>query len=98
MKAKSLSLSLVLLLISTTAQAVECDSFTSLKETRKLCWLNSHKLWVSEKCVAPKAKCEALSSLTDKNLKFEKEIFRDHRNNEMVFAVFKDNSMIEVSE
>lgn len=85
------SILILLFSLSSIASATTCDVFKSLRESKTMCWVDEHKAWVSEGCLK-NAKCDALKSLKDKNLKAEKEVFRDKRGNEFIFAVFKDKS------
>ena len=82
---------------SVTVSAATCESFRSLKATKTLCWLEPQKTWVSEACLKHST-CDALTYLKEKRGTFKKDYFRDAKDNEFIFAIFKDKSMVEVVE
>lgn len=105
-----MKLTLILLLLSSTSFAANCEFFKGREMSEKLCWDNSLKGWVSARCLTDK--CEAKNkikapspaeNLQGQNpaaifchdLKQSVVILRDSQNNEQSFCLFKDKSLID---
>ncbi len=107
-----MKLTFLLLLLTSTALANNCETFTGYELKEKLCWDKSLRGWVSSRCLTEK--CEARSKLnhpvTSKSfmgqnpaaqlchdLKLRVVILKDTQNNEQSFCQFKDKSLIDTN-
>lgn len=107
-----MKLTFFLLLLTSTALANNCETFTGYELKEKLCWDKSLRGWVSSRCLTEK--CEASSKLNHSllsksfmgqnpsaqlchELKLRVVILKDIQNNEQSFCQFKDKSLIDTN-
>lgn len=106
-----MKLTFFLLLLTSTALANNCETFTGYEMKEQLCWDKALRGWVSARCL--KENCEAksklkspsLSNLAGQNpsamvchdLKQQVVILKDPQNNEQSFCRFKDQSLIDTN-